>query len=213
MRYLCYISKERVDSLFEVAFDHVVDSVEVKKTSEDNVGVGLSISAVLDLFKAGLKFGHKDSNSSVATGRVTAVNRLTDVVKYLEAHDLTSDLSWALAEDSPLTKHWYLFSSELTVRNWEGESAAIELAGHLEGWELRLACRTRDFSGLYEEAGKLIPTSTNYYLFRGEISLPMSGLVRIVSKSKSEKVVRAAPLFLVLNPLNVDLGAHADVAL
>jgi hypothetical protein len=213
MRYICYLSKERVDELFEIAFDHVVDSVDVTRGSEANLGGEIGLSAVLAWLKAGLKFGHKESSASVSKTRITAVSRLTDVVEHIKRSCVVADLNSNLRAGTLPKADWYTFSADLTVRAWEAGAAAIELKGNVEQWELRLACRARDFSGLYEEAGRLIPTSTNYYLFKGEISLPMSGVVRLAAKSDADKVLRGAPLFLVLNPLETDLGALSNVAL
>lgn len=213
MRYICYLSKERVDELFEIAFDHVVDGVELSHGSEANLSGEFGLAAVLNWLKAGLSFGHKESNSSVSKTRVTAVSRLADVLKHIQKSCVTADLNDALTTGSLPKADWYFFQTDLTVRNWEEQSAALELVGHIEDWEIRLACRTRNFSGLYEEGGRLIPTSTNYYLFRGEVSLPMGGLVRLAAASQQEKLLRGSPLFLVLNPLDFDLGARANVAL
>lgn len=213
MRYICYLSKERVDELFETAFDHLVDTVDVTKGGETTVAGEIGISAVLAWLKAGIKFGQKESSAAVTRARLTAVSRLTDVLRYIEHAARTADLNAVLALGNPASQvDWYSFRSELRVKNWEPGSLAVELFGHVGEWEIRLSCRARDFSGMYEEAGKLIPTSTNYYLFNGEVSLPIGGLIRPISISPGEKLLRGSPLFLVLNPLEIGLGSRENVA-
>lgn len=213
MRYICYLSKQRVDELFETAFDHVVDTADVTKGEETTVGAEVGLSAVLAWLKAGLKFGQKESTAAVAKARVTAVSRLTDVLRYIERSARTADLNESLVSGKPLPQaDWYSFHAELTVKAWQSGAPAVELFGYVGDWEIRLSCRTRDFSGIYEEAGQLIPTSTNYYLFNGEVALPMGGLIRLISNSPKEKLMRGSALFLVLNPLEVDLGGKVNVA-
>lgn len=214
MRYLCYISKERVDELFETAFEHLVDTVDVTKGSETNMSAEVGLSAVLTWLKAGLMFGQKKSSATLTRARLTAVGRLTDVLRYIEHSAQTADLNENLDSGKPLPQaDWYSFHTELTVKSWQPDSPAVELFGYIGGWEIRLSCRARDFSGMYEEAGHLIPTSTNYYLFNGEVALPMGGLIRLISISPKEKLLRGSALFLVLNPLEIDLGEKANVAL
>lgn len=213
MRYICYLSKERVDELFETAFDHLVDTVDVTKGGETTVGAEVGLTTVLAWLKAGLKFGQKESTGAVTKARVTAVSRLTDVLRYIERFARTADLNQDLISGKPFPlADWYSFHTELTVKVWQPGSPAVELFGYLGDWEVRLSCRARDFSGMYEEAGQLIPTSTNFYLFNGEVALPMGGLIRLISSSPREKLLRGSALFLVLNPLEVDLGEKANVA-
>jgi hypothetical protein len=87
------------------------------------------------------------------------------------------------------------------------------LEGHVADYRLRLSCAKENFSGLGREGLEFIPTSTNRFLFEERVALPMQGLVRLASVEPRSKLLMGAPLYLVLNPLSVDLGEYNDVVL
>ncbi|MBE9479153.1 MAG: hypothetical protein IMY80_04235 [Chloroflexi bacterium] len=211
MQYFIYISKERVDELFETAFDHVIDGIEVSKSKSDKSdgNAGLTIAGI---FKTSLSFGRADSESSQSKARITAVSRLKDVVDAISKTQTVLPLADAINESDVAPADWYLFQGSLTGKNWERGSVQVILTGSIAGWEIRLSCRAPDFSGLYKEGEDYIPTSTNYFLFEGEISLSMIGLVRIAHISREKHILRGSPLFLILQSEKDAAEASKDVA-
>lgn len=118
----------------------------------------------------------------------------------------------AINESDVVPADWYLFQGKLTGKDWERGSVQVILTGSFKGWEVRLSCRAPDFSGLYKEGEDYIPTSTNYFLFEGEISLSMIGLVRVAHVSRNERILRGSPLFLILQSEEDTAEASKDVA-
>jgi hypothetical protein len=210
MRYICYLSKERIDSLFESAFDGVVDGVISRSSREASGNVDFGVSHILAWIKAGLTFGGKLSSSSETTRRQTAISRLKAVLEYISTQEDSTSLRQAI-QQGKFSADWYEINTRLRVPIWDPQSAIVDLQGNVDGYELNLSCAKENFSGLYREGDRLIPTSTNRFLFEGKISLPMSGLARIVSAEPEQRVIYGSPLYLVLNPLNEDLGEFDDV--
>jgi hypothetical protein len=112
-----------------------------------------------------------------------------------------------------LDHDWYLASSSFEVSGWDGSQPNVYLEGHAADYRLRLSCAKENFSGLGREGLEFIPTSTNRFLFEDRVALPMQGLVRLASVEPRSKLLMGAPLYLVLNPLSVDLGEYNDVVL
>lgn len=213
MRYLCYISKERVDSLFESAFDGIVDGTTETAGAEKQLGGEVGLSSLIAWLKAGLTFGYKSSNTSQSTKRKSAISRLEAVISFIDKTGSVCDLEEIIAERGQLTCDWYTVSTALRVASWTPDSSRVELIGRVKDFQLRLSCGTANFSGLFKEGDKYIPTSTNRFLFEGAAALPMTGLVILSSVDKKARVILATPLYLVLNPLNEDLGEFEDVAI
>jgi len=203
MRYICYISKDRVDSLYEVAFDELVVGTTESSTREKSRRGGFG---VLQILKAGISFGRKEATSAEKRKRVTAVSRLKNVVEYLKRETTIGDLASLIEKKGKLDCEWYTITAEFSIPEWQRESTEVDLVADVHGYQLRLLCSKANFSGLHKEGEKYIASSTNRPLFEGKVKLPMSGLIRLAGAKKEERMIIRAPLYLVLNPLNVDLG-------
>jgi hypothetical protein len=211
MRYLCYLSKDRVDSLFETAFESIVDETTSESTRSASGDAEFGVSAILKLIKGGLKLGGKVSSSVETKRRQTAVSRLNAVIEDLKKSRSIMDLAGVIRSGGKFDAEWYEVTTRLRVPLWNPDAAAIDLRGEVESFSLSLACGKDNFSGLYREGDRMIPTSTNRYLFEGKIALPMSGLVKLVGIEPDNRILYGSPLYLVLNPLNEDLGEFNDV--
>ena len=85
------------------------------------------------------------------------------------------------------------------------------LIADIEGFTLKLSCAKENFSGLYREGDRMIPTTTNRYLFEGSLALPMTGLIRLAGTDLERRLLFASPLYLILNPVDENLGEYNDV--
>jgi hypothetical protein len=203
MRYICYISKDRVDSLYEEAFDAIVDETIERNTREKSRRGGFG---VLQVLKASISFGRKEATSAEKRKRVTAVSRLKSVVEYLESTVTIGDLASMIEKKGKLDLEWYTITAEFSIPEWQQESLEVDLVANVDDYQLQLLCSKANFSGLHKEGEKYIASSTNRLLFEGKVKLPMSGLVRLAGVKKEQRLIICAPLYLVLNPLNVNLG-------
>ncbi len=210
MRYICYLSRDRVDSLFESAFDGLVDGVKRTTTGEGSASLEVGLSQMLMWIKSGLTFGGKLSREVETQRRITAVSRLDHVIAYVEREGTAAPLVQAIASKR-ISADWHEINTELHVPAWDPESDVVDMKGDVAGYELVLSCNKAHFSGLYSEGGRLIPTSTNRFLFEGNVALPMNGLVKVIDVDVGAQRIFGAPLYLVLNPFQIDLGEFNDV--
>jgi hypothetical protein len=211
MRYLCYLSKERVDSLFETAFDGIVDEIDSKSSRSATGDAEAGFGAFLHLVKAGLKFGGKVSSSTETKRRQTSVSRLDAIIESIRKNSTVGNLNQVIDRGGPFDAEWFEVSSKMTVPAWNPASAVVDLFSRIGQFELNLSCGKENFSGLYKEGDTMVPSSTNRYLFEGTVSLPMSGLIKLAAVKLRERKLFGSPLFLILNPLNEDLGDYNDV--
>jgi hypothetical protein len=194
-QYICYVSRDRLDSLY-----HQVDL----ETLANPTG-GSPIER--------LSFGNPVAATEDPRRARATVARLATVREHLDRTDQIGDLTAVLAGHGRLDRPWYVVSTRFRVARWRTESPSVRLDGRLGAYRLRLSCAKESFSGLGREPDGVIPTSTNRFLFEERVALPMQGLVRLADADPERKRLLGSPLYLVLNPLHVDLGEYNDVVL
>jgi hypothetical protein len=194
-QYICYIARERLNLLFQQ-----LDAEALEDFRSDNTLSRLS-------------FGHPGAAGENPRTRLAAVSQLAIVRDYLGRSTRVGDLETIVTARGRLDHDWYLVSANFKVSAWDGSQPNVYLEGNVADFRLRLSCAKEDFSGLGREGAKVIPTSTNRFLFEQRATLPMQGLVRLADIDRPSKLIMGAPLYLVLNPLNVDLGEYNDVVL
>jgi hypothetical protein len=194
-QYICYIARDRLNILFQ--------QLDAEALENPHIGNTLSM----------LSFGHPEAAAENPRARLATVSRLAIVRDYLERTTPIGDLAAIVTVRGRLNHDWYLASSSFKVSAWDGSQPNVYLEGNVADFRLRLSCAKEDFSGLGREGAKVIPTSTNRFLFEERATLPMQGLIRLADIDRRNKLLMGAPLYLVLNPLNVDLGEYNDVVL
>ena len=119
MRYLCYISKERVDSLFDSAFDGIVDGMTETAGAEKQLGGEVGLSSLIAWLKAGLTFGYKSSNTSQSTKRKSAISRLEAVISFIDKTGSVCDLerSATLGKCESIQRHLRHHSTHARCRH------------------------------------------------------------------------------------------------
>jgi hypothetical protein len=194
-QYICYVSRARLDGLY-----HQVD-METLANPTGGSAIGR------------LSFGNPVAATEDPRRARTTVARLTTVREHLERTAQIGDLAAVLASHGQLHHAWYLVSTRFRVARWRPESPSVHLDGKVGGYRLRLSCAKESFAGLGREPDGVIPTSTNRFLFEERVALPMQGLVRLAAADPGRRRLLGSPLYLVLNPLRVDLGEYNDVVL
>jgi hypothetical protein len=193
-QYICYVRRTRLDEIFAQ-----IDAETLAVGGEDAL--------------ARLSFGHPDAGAEDPRAARATLSRLALAVRYLRKTTRIGDLPVIVESKGRLDCDWYSVALDAHATAWDPASPAVYLEGPVSGWTLVLSCTKSDFSGLNREGDTYIPTSTNRFLFEGRHALPLEGLVRLVSADSSTSTLMGSPLYLVVNPLRVDLGELSDVAL
>jgi hypothetical protein len=193
-QYICYLAYERLETLWQQ-----LDEDALAEPEDDRL--------------SGMSLGYPKAGATPARHAASAVSHLAVVLRYLDSSEGTKDLNELVSEGGRLDRRteWYRVTSDFSIPEWDPKSPGVTLNGLLPGFTIELSCRKENFPGLAREGDSYIPTSTSRFLFDGDLALPMQGLIRIVSVGRG--LIKATPLYLVLNPLASDLGDLADVAL
>jgi hypothetical protein len=194
-QYICYVARDRLDSLY-----HQIDLHTLANSRGDHPLGRLS-------------FGHPEAATEDPRSLRATVSRLMAVRDYIERNALIGDLAAILTARGQLAHEWYVASASFQVSGWDPAQPSVYLEGLVGGYLLRLSCAKQNFSGLGREDGTFIPTSTNRFLFEDRVALPMQGLIRVAVEDRERKLLLGSPLYLILNPLRVDLGEYNDVVL
>lgn len=194
-QYICYVARDRLDSLY-----HQIDLHTLANPRGDHP-------------LGRLAFGHPEAATEDPRSLRATVSRLMAVRDYLERNALIGDLAAILTARGQLAHEWYVASTSFQVSGWDPARPSVYLDGLVGGYLLRLSCAKQNFSGLGREDGMFIPTSTNRFLFEDRVALPMQGLVRVAVEDRERRLLLGSPLYLILNPLRVDLGEYNDVVL
>lgn len=194
-QYICYVSRDRLDSLF-----HQLDVDALTQPPLDNP-------------LGHLPFGHPAAATQDPRTLRATVSRLAAVRDHLERAARIGDLAAIVAAHGRLEDDCYLASTDFRVTGWDPAQPSVYLEGQVGDYVLRLSCAKRNFSGLGQEDGMFIPTSTNRFLFEDRVALPMQGLIWLAGVDVQDRRLLGSPLYLVLNPLRSDLGEYSDVVL
>ncbi len=194
-QYICYVRRARLDELFAQ-----IDAETLAAPRPDDALTQLS-------------FGHPDAGAEDPRAARATLSRLALVLRYLRKTVRIGDLGAIVESKGKLDCDWYSVTLDARATAWDPSSPAIYLEGPVGRWTLVLSCVKSEFSGLNREHDTYIPTSTNRFLFEGRLALPLEGLVRLVGADAATSTLSGSPLYLVVNPLRVDLGALGDVAL
>jgi TIR domain len=194
-QYICYVARDRLDSLY-----HQIDLQTLASPRSDHPLGRLSL-------------GHPEAATEDPRSLRATVSRLLAVRQYLDRNALIGDLVAILAARGQLMHEWYVASASFQASGWDPALSGVYLEGSVGSYVLRLSCAKEYFSGLGREGGTFIPTSTNRFLFEDRVALPMQGLVRVAVEDRERGLLLGSPLYLILNPLRVDLGDYNDVVL
>ncbi len=194
-QYICYVRRTRLDEIFAQ-----IDAETLAAPRADDA-------------LAHLSFGHPDAGEEDPRAARAMLSRLAFVLHYLRETARIGDLRTIVESRGKLDCDWYSVMLDAHATAWDPSSPAIYLEGAVGRWTLVLSCVKSGFSGLNRERNTYIPTSTNRFLFEGRLALPLEGLVRLVSADPATSTLSGSPLYLVVNPLRLDLGELGDVAL
>lgn len=193
-RYICYISKNRVDSLFA----QIDDDTLTNSPRQDF---------------ANLTFGDPSTPWLEPRKRNLAVSRLAMVIDHIEKSSEIGDLNKIIKFKQRFTSSWCAVFATFLSEGWDSRSPSVYLTGTIDDFTVRLSCDLSNFSSVHRDGNIYIPTSTSRFVFEGRIPIPLQGVIVIVSVDISAKVINAVPLYLALTAVDVDLGEPSHVAI
>jgi hypothetical protein len=93
LRYFAYISRSKVNQLYDQITDFAVERKSVKRAKDADAKAEVGSSALLTFLRGGLSFGARYSQTSEETGSETVVQKLMKIVDYIEANEKVLDLA------------------------------------------------------------------------------------------------------------------------
>ncbi len=183
--YLLYVSRDRVASLF-----HQVDAQTLQ--------AGLSTN------RSWLLFSEPNASSGSDRSRRALVSQLGTVLTHIAKCAVVTGLEEAV-RDGRLSADWYIVCADFESEGWDERAGTQRLFGRVGDVSLVLTCTTSNFSGVVEEHGAYLPTSTSAILFTPGRTLKLAALVRIAAFSRSERMLEGTALFLALRPLDLTI--------
>jgi hypothetical protein len=201
--YFCYISRNKVDQLYEQIDPEAAYEITETKMRERSVsaeaGLSWGIPHLLSLFRTGGTYGRRGVIQREAKVKETYIQKLKVVLS-------------ELARDTPIPPLTDLpgpDESKSGYRHFHGEfrldgpvanprvDTVVTLGSAQGARELLLDCSLRNFSEGPMPDGTFTLNSANARFFQGDVTLSMT-TVFIVLELRPEKVV-GSPLFLKLS--------------
>lgn len=186
-RYILYVARERIGSLFQQVSTDVLET------------------APPDLDRL-LRYGEPGSRAVDEAARRRAVLQLFTVLEHLERSERIGDLSAIVRDHGRLDCDWYQLRAAFDVGRWEVGNPNVHMSAKVGDFTLQLSLHKGNLTGVNKEDGQYIPTSVSYAVFDEACGIPLSGLVRLATVDLASKTLRGSALYLVLEPLDTDLG-------
>jgi hypothetical protein len=206
--YFCYVSRNKVDQLYEQidpeAASEITELSRRESTVKAEASANWGIPHVLSLFRAGGSYGRTGVIQREVKVKETYSQKLKLVLAELAADQpippLVEDPE---AEGEPsLWRHFEgLFQVDQPVMDPRSDSV-ITIVSSAAGREVHLDCSLRNFSEGPKPDGNFEINSANSRFFLGGATLAMKTVFLLISDS-ADKVV-GSPLFLMLSPARYD---------
>lgn len=201
--YFCYVSRNKVDQLYEQVNPEAAAEITETKTRERSVsaeaGLSWGIPHVFSLFRAGGTYGKKGVIQREAKLKETYMQKLKVVLSELAKDAPIPPLAEAPAADEPQSAYRHFHGSFLPDRPVAdpGVDDVITLGSSQGSRQLLLDCSLRNFSEGPLPDGTFMLNSANARFFKASLPLSMT-TVFLVLELGPEKVI-GSPLFLKLS--------------
>jgi hypothetical protein len=207
MPYFCYISKSKVDSLYENTNKEMVLSEKRTKVreydlnSEAEASVGLT--KLFNVFNGKIQFGRKGIVQTEKDIKASYTQKLFSVLKSIDSGDESDNLIDALEQKRYMDKLYYKFNGEFyIIRPYIKKPSSDDIitiqstfkVGEKE-YVLLLDCSVKNFSDVNSE-GKYEINSSNFRFFKKQIPLRFSTQFMLLTVMDS--TIIGTPLYLVL---------------
>jgi hypothetical protein len=203
MDYFCYISRAKVDQLYETAAPEAVDEWIERQSGQRNVdtkaSAGLSLAGIAKLFSGEVGYGVQRGTEKEWKARVNPVEKLGVVLTAIAAdHGEIPALEDCLRTQSfPLyIFHAGEFRVTAPLDDDPTPDRVVTLQSSLDTAALLLDCSLRFFSET-DESGRIVIHSGNYRFFQSGMPLTFETVFLFLNRDGSD--VFGSPLFLRLH--------------
>jgi hypothetical protein len=204
VEYFCYISRSKIDQLYQNYFPNDVDEWTEQQTTEHDIGasadVNWSIAHILSLFKTGITYGRKGVMQREKKVKLYFTAKLRKVLLAIAKEKQIPPLSEALTLstfNSLYYHHYGLFKIEKPIFE-ESADRVITIHTTIKSRILFLDCSLRFFSEANDTGETFsIINSTNSRFFSGEVTLPLETVFLLLSRD-GKKII-GTPLYLKLS--------------
>lgn len=203
LEYFCYISRSKVDQLYEQIQPGANDEVTELRSSETTIGgganVGLGVKEIGAIFKAGATYGRKGLIQRETKVKSSYVEKLERVLLEAARKRPIPDATTAIGDETGAGFFYYRgrFLADAVDLAGSGTRGVATIASELpDGRRMLLDCSLRFFSEGTLPDGTFTLNSANARFFEGDISLKMA-TVFLLLDSRNDRVV-GSPLFLKL---------------
>lgn len=93
MKYICYLSANKVETLYSQISEFQPEKIQQKRTNELEAKTDLSIPSIFALVKGGLSFGGRGRREYSIEGEMNPLQKLNKIVEHLEQKRLLGDLN------------------------------------------------------------------------------------------------------------------------
>lgn len=202
--YFCYLSRNKIDDMYETLRDDVVLSEKRTRTTEKDINgeleASVGIPKIIDLIKGGLGFGYKGIMQYEKEVKQTYVNKLRYI---LENIDVSGNLTNDLLEGKELTKRYYLYEGNFRVSNGNidySKQKVVTIESNIftefGDYVLVLDCSMKNFSDVSPDGSYEIHSS-NYGFFTRRMRVRFQTVFILLSAE--DNVIYGSPLYLLLN--------------
>jgi hypothetical protein len=203
VEYFCYISRAKVDQLYEQiepeAGYEITELRSTESTVRADAGAEWGIPHVVKLFRAGASYGRTGKIQREAKVKRSYLQKLERVLLAIASDGSIPDARQALSNGSPRSggflHHHGPFRVEPPVTT-TGEDAVVTLVSKVGNRRLLLDCSLRNFSEGPGPDGRFMLNSANQRFFTGGIPLSMTTIFLVLDVS-GRRIV-GTPLFLKL---------------
>lgn len=194
--YFCYISRNKIDQLYEQIESDAVNEVTEIRTSETSLKgeatAAWGIPHVLKLFKGEASYGRTGRIQREVKVKRSYLQKLRTVLLALAESQSIPPLS---AQAS--VSHYYHYHGYFEVTeplNDRSANAVVTITSNFRGRPLLLDCSLRNFTEGVLPDGSFSLNSANERFFHGDIALPLT-TVFLLLEVTAERLV-GTPLFL-----------------
>lgn len=203
MEYFCYISRSKVDQLFQSISPNAVDEWKEQQVTEQDIGInaeaGLSVTNILNLFKGGITYGRKGTIQREKQVKIHYVEKLRQILLAIARDNPIPDLSTSIASKKLDTLYYHHAGEFKVVKPLEDRyniksDEVITIQTRVSSRKLLLDCSLRFFSEGNEPDGRFFLHSGNIRFFQKAIPLQLE-TVFILLGQDGKKLI-GTPLYL-----------------
>jgi hypothetical protein len=203
VEYFCYISRNKIDQLYEQVETEALYEITELKSKETSAKAEASIKwgvpHVVDLFTTGATYGRTGRIQREAKVKQSYMQKLERVILALASRSPIADAA-SLVDGTSAGSQYYHFQGAFKVvaSPTSHDDQVITIKSDLNGVPLLLDCSLRNFSESSPlPDGRIAMNSSNARFFSADLELPMSTLFMLLENGE-ERIV-GTPLFLKLS--------------